>query len=472
MTTPNLDLQEVPSNSLQPSVPINDTLQVLDAVVQLSVEAISATPPTTTGADAGRRWIVASGATGAWSGHVGEIALSTGANLWRFIEPQIGFAAYNRDDLVNYQFVDSSAGGDWEPFAGAGGGVESVVAGTGISVDNTDPLNPIISTSGSAGLSNWTEAVNTTTPNATKPVVSFAVTNAATNVDAAILPKGTGGFALDIADNTSAGGNKRGDRAIDLQLNRTSAAKVASALDSVIGGGFDNEASGVRSCVPGGSTNVASGQNALAGGSGAVASGTQSVAFNGTASGNQSFSAGGTASGTASLSCGSGTLANADYSLATGRSSSARGVIGARAHATNNGNGAGGFQEATYVLSVTTTNNTTTALTTNGSAASANNQVVMPTNASYAFRGQFVARESSTGDTAAWEVKGAIKRVSGTLSLVGTPTVTALGADAGAATWTLAVTTDATNGALRLNATGETGKSIRWAGEIDTAEVL
>ena len=33
-----------------------------------------------------------------------------------------------------------------------GGGVSSVVAGTGISVDNTDPSNPVVSTTGSSGL--------------------------------------------------------------------------------------------------------------------------------------------------------------------------------------------------------------------------------------------------------------------------------------------------------------------------------
>lgn len=94
--TPNLGLELVPSNSLQPSVPVNDTLQLLDALVQLVVvsRAVSA-PPTTVAGDAGKRWIVATGATGAWAGHVGEIALCTGADLWRFIEPREGF--YGRD---------------------------------------------------------------------------------------------------------------------------------------------------------------------------------------------------------------------------------------------------------------------------------------------------------------------------------------------------------------------------------------
>lgn len=472
MSTPNLDLEQVPSNSLQPSIPINDALQVLDAVVQLSVEAITATPPTTIAGDAGRRWIVAAGATGAWSGHDSEIALSTGANLWRFIVPQIGFAAYNRDDQINYQAVESSGAMDWEPFAGAGGGVESVVAGTGITVDNTDPQHPIVSTSGSGGLTNWTETLSTSAPNATVPAATFDATNAAANVDAVLRPKGTGALTSRLANNAASGGNKRGTDAVDFQRQGTTAAKVASGQQSVISGGYDNEATGVRSCVPGGSGNSASGQNSFAAGLGAIASNTQAVAFNGTASGPASVSCGGTASGTSSLSGGDGTVASGNYSVATGRSSSTRGIIGAHARASNSNNGAGGYQGCSYVLSVNTTNNTTTALTTNGAAAGSTNQIVMPTTSAYAFHGRFVARDTSSGDAAAWEVKGAVKRIAGTLSLVGTPTVTALGADAGAAAWTLAVTTDATNGALRLNATGENSKTIRWCGEVDTAEVV
>lgn len=51
--------------------------------------------------------------------------------------------------------------------AGGGGGVESVVAGTGISVDNTDPLNPIVSAVG-GGLTN--SIISPTTSNVTAAV--------------------------------------------------------------------------------------------------------------------------------------------------------------------------------------------------------------------------------------------------------------------------------------------------------------
>lgn len=109
MSTPNLGLQTVPANSLQPSVPINDALQLLDALVQLAVEDKDlTTPPTTTVADAGKRWIVAAGATGAWAGHAAEVALCTGAGLWRFIPPRAGFRAWVIDEAADYRYTSGA----------------------------------------------------------------------------------------------------------------------------------------------------------------------------------------------------------------------------------------------------------------------------------------------------------------------------------------------------------------------------
>lgn len=96
MITPNLGLELVPANSLQPSVAINDAMQLLDAIVQLAVESRTLTsPPSTAEADIGKRWVVATPATGAWAGHEDAVALCTGANLWRFIEPREGFEGWD-----------------------------------------------------------------------------------------------------------------------------------------------------------------------------------------------------------------------------------------------------------------------------------------------------------------------------------------------------------------------------------------
>lgn len=105
MSTPNIGLVLVPANSLQPWTAINDALQVLDALVQLAVvDKDVAAPPTTIEADIGKRWIVAAAATGAWAGHVGEIALCTAPDLWRFLPAREGFEAWVIDEAAKYRF--------------------------------------------------------------------------------------------------------------------------------------------------------------------------------------------------------------------------------------------------------------------------------------------------------------------------------------------------------------------------------
>ena len=106
MSTPNLELPLVPANSLQPSVVINEALQILDAITQLAVQDKDlAAPPATLDTDTGKVWIIAAGATGAWTGHDQDLALCTGAGLWRFIEPRTGFRGYVIDDAADYRYV-------------------------------------------------------------------------------------------------------------------------------------------------------------------------------------------------------------------------------------------------------------------------------------------------------------------------------------------------------------------------------
>ena len=114
MSTPNLDLEQVPNNSLQPSVPINDALQALDALVHLAVEDKDlTTPPTTVSGDEGKRWIVGTAATGAWSGKDGQIALCTAADTWRFFAPNEGWRARVKDEDITYEY----SGSGWSAFA-------------------------------------------------------------------------------------------------------------------------------------------------------------------------------------------------------------------------------------------------------------------------------------------------------------------------------------------------------------------
>lgn len=113
MTTPNIDLPEMPSTSFNPSVPFNESMQIVDALVPLVVQSMAlTTPPTTTvPTDAGKRWIPATGATGAWSDKAGMIALCVGADLWAFLDPAPYIPAYNIAMGVWYSYRDSA----WKP---------------------------------------------------------------------------------------------------------------------------------------------------------------------------------------------------------------------------------------------------------------------------------------------------------------------------------------------------------------------
>ena len=227
---------------------------------------------------------------------------------------------------------------------------------------------------------------------------------------------------------------------------------VASGDWSVVAGGFKNTATNLYDTVAGGFTNAASGSYCFIGGG-----------QNQTVSGSN-----------ASVLGGRNNNCNAGYgSIVAGLGAFSKGICGVAQSGANYFSVVGDAQSATYVLSITTTNATATALTTNQSAASTLNQVILPNNQAYAFTGVIVARNTSTNDVSAWEVKGAIKRGAGvgTTALVGTPTVTSIGVDAGAATWVLAITADTTNGGISIKGTGVAATTIRWVAQITTAEV-
>lgn len=155
-------------------------------------------------------------------------------------------------------------------------------------------------------------ATSTSSPNDTVNVASITPEVASTNGDIAIVPKGSGAILGQVPTATSAGGNKRGSYAVDLQLRRTSASHVASGLYSgvlsgyrnrasaestVVAGGEANWSSDIFAAVGGGNTNIASAAYAtVAGGQNNGASGQHAGALSGylnTASGTQSVVSGG-----------------------------------------------------------------------------------------------------------------------------------------------------------------------------------
>jgi hypothetical protein len=360
-------------------------------------------------------------------------------------------------------------------------------------------------TGGGGGLTNWTEGVNTSAPNATVPVVYFTATNAATDVDAAILTKGTGALLAAVPDATSAGGDKRGTYAVDWQRQRGAATEVASGVAAVISGGMANTASGDYSVVAGGggdagnliygntasgdysfvgggySNLAASSNTAVVGGSGNIASSSDSFVGGGygnTASGSSSFAGAGSlnnASGLYSvIGGGYGNIASGWYSaIVGGYAATTRGLQSAEAFAAGSFAATGDAQRGLYVARGSTTTATPLVLTFDAGAAGTTNQVVLPNDATYIFRVSLVARRTDAdNESAAYTFEGCIDRNANAAStaLVGTPVKTILAEDTTA--WDVAVSADTTNGALAITVTGQAAKTIRWVAKIETVEVV
>ena len=340
----------------------------------------------------------------------------------------------------------------------------TLTAGSGITITNGSGAITIAATG--TALTNWTEAVNTSAPNATVPVVSFTATNAATNVDAAIVPKGTGALVAQVADNTATGGNKRGTNAVDWQTARGLNTQVASGVYAVVSGGFFNVASGSTCVVGGGQQNSATANSCTVGGGQFNAASTLAATVCGgstnTASGEYSTVVGG-----------ANNLADAIYSSASGNYATTRLAISQAFGQSPIAASAGVSQKRSFILGRQTTDITATVLTTNGSAASSTNQVNLVNNSAFYFQGVVIANVTGGGNTKGWDIEGVIKRGANAAStaLVGTATVTSGYADAGASTWTVTVTADTTNGCLAITVAGQAATTIRWVANIETTEV-
>lgn len=286
-------------------------------------------------------------------------------------------------------------------------------------------------------------------------------------------------------------------------------------FNSVALGGNNNYASNSRSAVLGGSTNSASGQSsAVVSGTSNTASGTESFvgggygnsanssdcailggAFNtinntssvvvggnsNTASGGQSAIVAGNSNQTSGLYTailgGAGNNANSEASSVIGgwygTTRSIAGNIVTPASIKPIASAAGVSQSALLVLGVQTTDATATVLRSNTSAATTTNQVILPNNSAYYFRGECIAGKTAAGDTKGWYIEGVIKRGAGvaTTAIVGTATVTSNYADAGAATWNVTATADIVNGGLAITVTGQAATTIRWVCQIRTTEM-
>jgi len=181
------------------------------------------------------------------------------------------------------------------------------------------------------GLTYFIEAQNTTAPNATVPVDSLTAIASATDGDFAVIPKGNGALISQIPDSTTAGGNKRGIRAVDFQRNRAGATQVASGNESFIGGGSENMASGSQSTSIGGYRNYATSTGATTlGGYQNTANGSYSATIGGQL--NQTNNSYAVSGGYSSQANGNSSIALGYFSTATSSGSIA---LGSNSYANN-----------------------------------------------------------------------------------------------------------------------------------------
>jgi hypothetical protein len=94
--TPNLALPLVAAAQAQKHVTVNEALLLLDALVSLRLESVGETAPPGSPAN-GDRYGVPAGATGAWAGHAGEVAVRLGGG-WVFRPPALGQVGYVADE--------------------------------------------------------------------------------------------------------------------------------------------------------------------------------------------------------------------------------------------------------------------------------------------------------------------------------------------------------------------------------------
>ena len=381
------------------------------------------------------------------------------------------------------------------------------------------------------GLTYFTEAEATSSPNNTVYVDSLTAAASSTNADAVIRPKGNGAFILAIPDNTTTGGNKRGQYAVDLCLgDRGNPNQVASGNYSAVIGGRYVKAAGTASFATGDSCS-ANGPYSFAAGQSNTINGNFSIGIGGsnstaqdfniamgtsntctveyyayalghanaasnranafgyanTSSGlySHSFGKSNTASGADSTALGSNNVssasgatslgvsntANGSYSNAQGYQSHVFGIYGRQSYASGQESTAGDSQASKFVLHERTTDATATTLTTNSSAASTTNQVILSNQSAYRFKGTIIGKKSGTTDIAAWDVDGLIVR--GANAAATTLVVGNVNLVSNAPVWgTPTLAADTTNGGLQVQVTGFLATNIQWTATIETTEVI
>jgi hypothetical protein len=246
------------------------------------------------------------------------------------------------------------------------------------------------------------------------------------------------------------------------------ASLTASGTSSAVVGGSSNTASGINATVVGGTSNTASGLRAIVSGQNNIASGENAAVF-GDSNNASGVGAGIFGSSSSSANSTVGVVIGGAY--ATTRSIIGNFVIPASVIPVAVAVGAS--QSATLLLGRQTTDATATRLASNNQGVGTTNQVILPNNSAYYVKGSVIATVTGGGNTKSWDFIATIKRGANAAatSIVGAVTLNVQAADAGAASWIVAITADTTNGGLAVTVTGQAATTIRWVCKLESTEV-
>jgi hypothetical protein len=358
------------------------------------------------------------------------------------------------------------------------------------------------------GLTYFTEAQNTASPNATVPVDSLTAVTGTTDGDFAMIPKGAGAMLGAIPDNLATGGNKRGQYAVDLQLKRVNADNVASGnysgvlsgqgnsatnTQSVTIGGYLCSVTGVQSSNLGGYASNVTGQNTAGGGYQVNIGGSNSFGWGGliTTSANncaafgsthtlsqQYCFAGGDTHTLSNFYCtafGTGHNASGYANFMTGLNAKSFGVHGRQSVGAYYYSTTGDNQSSTLILSARTTSATPKILGSVNpifSTIDATTQLTLQNNNAMRVKGSIIAKQQGSTNVGAWDFDCVIVRGVNAASTViaGTPTVSLVVNTGSFGTPT--ITADTTIGSLKITVTGVATTNIQWQSIILTSEII
>jgi hypothetical protein len=289
--------------------------------------------------------------------------------------------------------------------------------------------------SSGGSLTNWTEGVNTSSPNGTINASTFTATSANASGSAIIAWKGTAGFlAVQVPDNSTTGGNIRGNRAVDFQTQHSAATDVASGTNS-----------------------------ALLGTQNSVASGTNSVSIAGT---------GISASGSQSLSTGTSHTNAGDNAVVIGAWGNSRGV---QSFVQASGTSTIGRRQIQRFAQFTASSFSATARIVQSTGGNSN-EIVLPNSSAYALTARCIMLGGS--DYLDAEVKATVYRGASAATTVINGVTTAIAATQIYATagvaglgWTVDVIADTTNGGPNVRTKGDAGQIVQSSCMVETIQI-